>query len=67
MVRFCFASVWGHRLANSKEVSFDFQNQLMLGVLIFLLCPKGISDWIAKTCPIYCKIDSQVHALIELS
>ena len=51
MVRFCFASVWGHRLANSKEVSFHFQNQLMLGVLIFLLCPKGISDWIAKNMP----------------
>ena len=40
MVRFCFASVWGHRLANSKEVFFHFQNQLMLGVLIFFYVQK---------------------------
>ena len=67
MVRFCFASVWGHRLANSKEVFFHFQNQLMLGVLIFFYVQKVYLIGLPKTCPICCKIDSQVHALIELS
>ena len=50
-----------------REYYFIFENQVVHGVLMFHLCPKSISDWIKKICPIYCKIDSQVHALIELS
>ena len=50
-----------------REYYFIFENQVVHGVLMFHLCPKSISDWIKIICPIYCKIDSQVHALIELS
>ena len=49
MVRFCFASVYGaFRLAKLRESCFIFRNQVVLAVLIFLSCPKNISDRICK-------------------
>ena len=49
MVRFCFASVYGPLdWQKLRESCFIFRNHVMLSVLIFLSCPKNISDRVCK-------------------